>query len=52
MSVRCENNGELLSNCLTWIQEHIKDEKELKRVLKEHIGMTEEQFIEFGFSFE
>lgn len=39
----------ILNNCLAWISEHIKDEKELKRVLIENIGLTEEEFSDFGF---
>lgn len=43
---------DVLSNCLTWIQEHINDEEELKRVLREHIGIEDEDFELFGFHFE
>lgn len=43
---------DVLSNCLTWIQEHIDDEEELKRVLREHIGIEDEDFELFGFQFE
>lgn len=47
-----DNIVDILSNCLAWIQEHIDDEEELKRVLREHIGISDEDFELFGFHFE
>lgn len=44
-----EELEQLLNNCLAWISDHIKDQDELKYVLKKHIGLTEEEFSDFGF---
>jgi len=41
---------QLLSAALDWIWEHTEyvDDGEFKRVLKEHLGMTEEEISEYG----
>ena len=41
---------QILDAALAWIEEHIgHDPEELGRVLRDHLGMTEEEIKDYGF---